>query len=223
MATLLMLEIERLEKSLLAISSLVEERLFAAARAVELRDRQLAQQIIDGDDEIDRAEVELEEACLKILALHQPVASDLRFVIMVLKINNDLERVGDMAVTIAKRVQHLSKYPTPPLSLDLKMITTTAWQQLKKSLDAFVDANADQAREIIAADETIDQLYKSGRKSLIAAIRQQPEQVKPLLDFLRVLRSCERIGDLAANIAEDVVYFVDGEIARHQKAKIEAE
>lgn len=223
MATLLMLEIERLEKSLLAISSLVEERLFAAARAVELRDRQLAQQIIDGDDEIDRAEVELEEACLKILALHQPVASDLRFVIMVLKINNDLERVGDMAVTIAKRVRHLSKYPTPPLSLDLKMITTTAWQQLKKSLDAFVDANADQAREIIAADETIDQLYKSGRKSLIAAIRQQPEQVKPLLDFLRVLRSCERIGDLAANIAEDVVYFIDGEIARHQKAKIEAE
>lgn len=217
MATLLMHEMEKLERDLLALSALVEERLFAAARAVEQRDRDLAQQVVDDDDEIDRIEVELEEACLKTLALHQPVAGDLRFVVMVLKIDNDLERVGDLAVNIAKRARHLVKRPEVHVPFDIHEMTDKAWRQLKKSLDAFVDSDAGAAREILRDDKGIDHLFKTGRRALIAAMRQQSGSVDAFLDYLWVLRSCERIGDHAANVAEDVIYIVEGEIARHQK------
>jgi len=221
MATLLTHEIERLKKDLLALSALVEERLYAAARAVEARDRELAQQVIDGDDDIDRAEVELEEACLKVLALHQPVAGDLRFVVMALKIDNDLERVGDMAVNIAKRARHLAKRPAITAPLDIHAMTDKVWRQLKKSLDAFVRSDPSAAREVLREDESTDDLYKSGRRVLIATMREHPESVDALVDYLWVLRSCERIGDHATNIAEDVIYLVEGAIARHKKLAAE--
>lgn len=219
MATLLMHEMELLERALLALSALVEERLYAAARAVEERNRDLAQRVIDGDDAVDQAEVALEEACLKTLALHQPVAGDLRYVVMVLKIDNDLERVGDLAVNIAKRARHLAKRPEIAVLFDTHEITDKVWRQLRKSLDAFVNSDADSAREVLLDDEGVDALYKAKRRALIGVMRECPEPVDVLLDYLWVLRSCERIGDHATNIAEDVVYLVEGEILRHAKCR----
>ncbi len=218
MQTLISREIQRLESAILTQFGLVEERVQTAIRAAELRDPALAQQVIDGDDAIDLAEVEIEESCLKTLALYQPVAGDLRYVVMVLKINNDLERIGDLAVNVAKRVRHLAKRPEIEVPFDLQEITARACEQLKKSLDACVESNAEKAREVLRDDEQIDSLYKSGRRRITKAMKSHPNHISSLLDYLWILRSCERIGDHATNIAEDVLFLIRGALARHQKA-----
>ncbi len=219
MRTLLRRELAELERMLLTLSAVVEERLFSADRAVEKRDRTLAQQIVDGDRDVDRAEVELEEECLKVLALHQPVAGDLRYVIMILKVNNDLERVGDLAVNIAKQARKLADSPeiTPPC--DIHELITRAWALLKDSLDAFVHLDAGAARRTILADKEIDAIYKRYRRILVDAVGQRPDLAEAWLCYLWICRFCERIGDHAANIAEDVLYMLEGEIFRHRIKK----
>ncbi|NOY80608.1 MAG: phosphate signaling complex protein PhoU [Kiritimatiellaeota bacterium] len=219
MRTLLMRELAELERRLLTLSAVVEERLFSADRAVAARDRNLAQEIVKGDRDVDRAEVELEEECLKVLALHQPVAGDLRYVIMMLKINNDLERVGDLAVNIAKQARRLADSPEVAPPCDIHELITRAWTLLKDSLDAFVHLDADAARHTILADKEIDAIYKRNRRILTDAVKQRPELVESWLSYLWICRFCERIGDHAANIAEDVLYMLEGRILRHRIKK----
>lgn len=208
-------EIENLKRKILLVGSTVEESIFKATAAVLRRDKELAQQVIDGDDEIDQMEVEVEEDCLKILALHQPVAIDLRFVVAVLKINNDLERMADHATNIARRAEYLATYSDLSLPHDLEMMLKKTRTMVRESLDALVHEDSELARRVCAADSEVDQLNRQMHVLIQDQIRANPEQVEQLIHTLSVSRQLERIADLATNVAEDVVYQVEGEIIRH--------
>jgi phosphate transport system protein len=209
-------EIEHLKKKLLLVGARVEETIAKAITAVIRRDKELARQVIEGDDAIDQMEVEVEEDCLKILALHQPVAIDLRFVVAVLKINNDLERMADHAVNIARRAQYLATYSNLDLPPDLEVMLHKAQTMVRESLDALVHEDSELARRVCHADDDVDQLNRQMHVLIQDQIRANPERVEQLIHMLSVSRQLERIGDLATNVAEDVVYTVDGEIIRHR-------
>lgn len=210
--------IDGLKDQLLGLSALVEESLFIAVKAIEERNAALAQKVIDGDRQIDLKEVDVEEECLKILALHQPVATDLRFIVAVLKINNDLERIGDLAVNIASRAKALSKITTPPqVSIDLQNAQQKVQKMLRKSLEALVNLDEVKAREVMAADDEVDEINRSVHKQVIAALKEFPADSERLILLLSVSRNLERIADHTTNVAEDVLYTTTGEIFRHKK------
>lgn len=208
--------IERIKTRLLVLSTKVEESVRHAVESVELKDAERAQQVIDGDDEIDDMEVEVEEECLKILALHQPVATDLRFLIAVLKINNDLERVGDLAVNIAERSQFLAKQAKTQVFLDFPSMADKVQWMLQRSLDALVNTDPDLAREVCLADDEVDAMNRQMYGQVQEGIKEDVGDVETLIHLLSISRHLERIADLATNIAEDVIYMADGQIVRHR-------
>ncbi len=208
-------ELKRLERQLLSISALAQENIQKAVQAFEQRDTQLAQQVMDADDEIDAMEVDIEEECLKMLALYQPVAVDLRFIVAALKINNDLERVGDLAKNIAKRVDILARNPQVQIPFDFKPIGEYTLELLRKTLDAFVHLDLEQAYRIGKMDKRIDEELGNAENAVIRAIQLSPEDDRCLLQTLWVSRNLERVGDHATNIAEDIIYILEGEIVRH--------
>ena len=208
-------EIERLKKKILALSAVVEESVRRAIRSVEERDTCLAQRVIKTDVEIDQTEIDVEEECLKILALHQPVAIDLRFIVAVLKINNDLERIGDMAVNIAERAVFLSTQDKLDIPFKLRDMAEKAQSMLRRSLDALVNLDSALALEVCAADDEVDDLFRIMYDHVKDGVAKQPENADSLINILSVSRYLERIADHATNIAEDVIYMVDGEIVRH--------
>jgi phosphate transport system protein len=208
-------EVTRLKKKILELSAVVEESARNAVVAVVQRDAVMAGEVIDGDERVDGMEVEIEEECLKILALHQPVAIDLRYIVTVLKINNDLERIGDLAVNIAKGAIFLADHrgaETPPKLFDM---TEKTRAMLHRSLDALVDVSADTAREVLALDDDIDKLHKKMFETLKAQMRENPDEIDGYMRLLTVSRNLERMADLATNIAEDVIYLIEGDIVRH--------
>jgi phosphate transport system protein len=209
-------EIETLKKKILAVGAAVEERISQAITAVVKRDAALAQQVAEGDDEIDEMEVEVEEDCLKILALYQPVAIDLRFVVAVLKMNNDLERMADTAVNIARRAEYLASQPQVDLPPRLTDMTQKVQGMVKQSLDAMVQGDTALARKVCVADREVDQLNKAMHVQIQEEMRKHPDQLERLMHALSISRHLERIGDLATNVAEDVIYTVEGEIVRHR-------
>ena len=209
-------EIERLKKHILTLSALVEESLHNAIKSLIRRDEKLARQVIKGDDDIDQMEVDVEEECLKILALHQPVAIDLRFIIAVLKINNDLERIGDLAVNIAERTIFLCAKEPLDISFDFPRMVEMARLMLKQSIDALVNMDTALANKVCADDDEIDSLNREMYRQIQGAIRKYPERMECLIHLLAVSRHLERIADHATNIAEDVIYMVEGEIIRHR-------
>lgn len=208
-------EVDRLKRKLLALSAYVEESVQRAVKAVSERDEKLAQRVIDTDFEIDEMEVDVEEDCLKILALHQPVAIDLRFIIAVLKINNDLERIGDLAVNIAERAVSLSKREKINSPFDFQTMAARVQKMLQKALDALVNGDAKLAREVLVSDDEIDEMNRQMYDSIKMGIRQDPGNVDTLIQVLAISRNLERIADHTSNIAEDVIYMVDGDIIRH--------
>lgn len=208
-------EIDMLKKKLLGVGSVVEESIAHAIAAVMKHDAALAQQVAVGDLEINQMEVDVEEECLKILALYQPVAVDLRFVVAVLKINNDLERMADHAVNIARRAEYLADLPKVDLPSALDGMARKTQTMVKNSLDAFVESDPELARQVCAADNEVDQLNRYMHVFIQDQIRANPEDVERLLHLLSVSRHLERIADLATNVAEDVIYTVQGEIVRH--------
>ncbi|MCX7047570.1 MAG: phosphate signaling complex protein PhoU [Candidatus Sumerlaeota bacterium] len=208
--------IEDLKRKILSLSGAVEESLWRAVQSVKQSDGALAAEVIAKDDAIDRAEVEVEEECLKILALYQPVAADLRFLIAALKINNDLERIGDLAVNIAKKSRKLIGLDTAPAPVDIHDIAATAQKMLRDSLDALVSLNSALARKVLASDDEVDRLNNELRRRLKDEIRRTPERLDALLLWLNICRHIERVADQAANIAEYVIYLVDGDIVRHR-------
>jgi len=208
-------EISKLKQQVLSLCAMVEGQVEKAVRAVQLRDDELAEEVERLDGEIDLREIEVEEECLKTLALYQPVAVDLRFVISTLKINHDLERIGDLAVNIARKVRGLVLDPPPELSCDLGLMCEKTQFLLRDSIDSLVSLNASDAATICTRDDEIDQMKATVRKEIETAIRQRPEKVGSLLRLLAVSRNLERIADLATSIAEDVVYLVEGRIMRH--------
>ncbi|GAB4294958.1 MAG: phosphate signaling complex protein PhoU [Myxococcota bacterium] len=208
-------EIEKLKARLLTMSAKIEESVHLAVKSVEESDRTLAERVIAGDEEIDKLEVDTEEECLKILALYQPVAIDLRYIIAVLKINNDLERIGDLAVNIAERGLQLCERERVAPPLNLSSMAEKAQIMLRKSLDALVNLDAVSAREVCAADQEIDDIHRNMYCLIEEAVAKTPASFQSFILLLGISRNLERIADHATNIAEDVIYLTSGEIIRH--------
>lgn len=207
-------ELQRLNKKLLEISAMTEERVRLAAEVISTQDPEVVQSIILSDYEIDEMEIEIEEDCLKILALHQPVAGDLRFIIAVIKINNEIERIADTAVNIAMRVEIISKCAPLNLDFDFKAMSEKVTTMLRISLDALVNRDADEARKVFMIDDEVDEMRNTAYKKITAMIPTQPDQAGCLVNTYLLARHLERIADRATNIAEEVVYLVEGTIIR---------
>jgi len=215
MARHLQRELDRLKKRILTLGAMVEERVRMAIRSIESRDAELARTVIQKDYEVDESEVEVEEECLKILALHQPVAVDLRFLTAVIKINNDLERIGDEAVNIAERVDNIARRSKIDAPFHYDQMAEKAASMLKMSLDSLVNLDLDLAFKVLTMDDEVDRLHGANYDQVKEAIRQRPEHVGFWINFLQISRHLERIGDHATNVAEEVVYMIEGEIVRH--------
>jgi phosphate transport system protein len=209
-------DIDNLIKQLLTISSMVEDMIDRATQALSARRYDLAEQVISADDFVDRHEVHLEEECLKLLALHQPVAIDLRRVATVLKINADLERIADLAVSIANRAKAISEYPAFVVPDKLSNMVVLATQMVRSAMDSFVNLDATAARRILAMDREVDQYNSEIIEDLQTLMQKQPEMVPAALHCFSGVRHLERIADHATNIAEDVIYLVEGDIVRHR-------
>jgi phosphate transport system protein len=219
MALHLQREVEGLKKKLLSLSTLVEENVGQAVRAVADKNEKTAQGVISSDRVIDLLEIEVEEECLKILALHQPVAVDLRFIIAVLKMNNDFERIGDLSVNIAERALALCNRPAIGLASKLDIMVEKVRTMLKKSLDSLVTMDAALARRVCASDDEVDALYRETYDDVKKGILENEKQLDDLLQLLSISRHLERIADHATNIAEDVIYMIEGEIFRHNRGE----
>lgn len=209
-------ELDALKRRILALSAVVEERFMEAVRALERRDRALAAKVLGGDDDIDQLEVQLEEECLKVLALHQPVAVDLRYIVAVLKMNGELERIGDLAVNIAEVATFLADSGESRMPPHLHVMAEKTKQMLHLSLDSLVNLDLEAARYVCKADEVIDQLHRETFRLVENEVVAEPAAAPRLLRLLSVSRYLERIADHATNMAEDIVYLIQGDIIRHQ-------
>jgi phosphate transport system protein len=212
-------KVEKLNNLLLALGAQVEEALRLAVNALERRDGDMAERVVDGDCKIDSQEVDLEEECLQILALHQPVAIDLRHITATLKINKDLERMGDLAVNIAVTAMYLSSKPRIEVPLEYFMMADKTQRMLKESLDAFVTMAVDAAYGVLAQDDEVDRMKHLLHRQFEDRLKEEPQLIQPLVHLFLVSRHLERIADLATNIAEEVIYIVTGEIVRHHGPK----
>jgi phosphate transport system protein len=208
-------EIENLKRSILALGALVEENFQRSVRAIEQGDADLAQKVIDSDLEIDHVEVDVEEDCLKIFALHQPVAVDLRFIVAILKLNSDLERIGDLAVNVAEEAIYLADVERPDLTQRLGAMAGKVQWMVKTSLDALVNSDPGLARLVCAEDDDVDDMHRAIISEVKDAARSDPGMLDPLLRIMTVSHQLERVADHTTNIAEDVIYMVQGEIIRH--------
>ena len=208
-------EIDRLKKQVLSLCSLVEGQVEKALRAVMDRDEALAEEVERDDLEIDHREIEVEEECLKTLALHQPVAIDLRFIVAAMKINNDLERIGDLAVNIAHKAITFACGQPMEIPFDLAGMWEKTQAMLRDSLDCLVNLDPALANAVCARDNEVDALKRAIRLKAEEMIRKNPERAPTLLTLVAVSRNLERIADHASNIAEDVIYMVEGRIVRH--------
>ena len=214
-------KIEKLNNQLLSVGAQVEEGVQLAVKAIERRDADAATRVIDGDIEIDRKEVDLEEECLEILALHQPVAVDLRHIVAVLKINKDLERAGDLAVNIAETAIHLSGETRIGIPKDYFVMAQKTQAMLRTSLDSFVNMSIEAAYQVLAEDDEVDRMKHRLHRQFEDRVKDEAESIQPLTHLFLVSRHLERIGDLATNIAEEVIYMITGEIVRHGKKSLE--
>ena len=212
-------QVDQLKEKILRVGTLVEEAISKSITALINRDVHLAQRVAANDEEIDRMEVEVEEECLKILALYQPVAADLRFVVAVLKINNDLERMGDLAQNIAKRVGQLANQDPRDMPPEIRSMAMQAQEMVKQCLDAVVNADPALARQVREEDDAVDECRQQIRRKVLRGIKQNPENVENLLRVNSVSKHIERIADMATNVAEDVIYMVEGDIVRHRASE----
>lgn len=200
---------------ILSMGGLVEQAVREATEALEQRDAERAREVIEKDRKVDVLEVEIDDECLKILALHQPVAGDLRFLTSTIKINSDLERIGDLATNIAERALDLISLPAIYEPLGFAEMTEGVQAMLRDSLDALVHRNSELARDIISRDDTIDGLNRSHFDAMEERMRGDPECVSAAMHLLSASRHLERIADLATNIAEDVIFLVEAVDIRH--------
>jgi phosphate transport system protein len=207
--------LEKIKKMVLNLGSVVEQRVYQAKQAVAGYDADMAKKIISTDYEIDEMEVELEEECLKALALHQPVATDLRFLIAVIKINNDLERIGDESVNISHRVQILAQQSEHTFRFDYHTMMDKAINMLKKSLDALVNMDVDLAYRVLTLDDEVDHLTLVAYDRIKEAMKTQKGRLGYYINLLLISRHVERLADHATNIAEEVIYLIEGDIIRH--------
>lgn len=209
-------EIGRLKKMILELCTYVEENVCRAVDAVEAVDAKKAKSVIKRDKVVDTREIDIEEECLKILALYQPVASDLRYVVACLKLNNDLERIGDLGKKIAKYALVLDQSGISEIPFDFTMLEEKTKEMLRNSIEALINLNANEALKVCVADDEVDELEIDMKRQIKDMIRKDPEKLDAYLALIGVARTLERIADYTTNIAEDVIYFVNGEIVRHK-------
>ena len=208
-------DIEKLKRRLLVLSTEVEEAVRQSIRALAERDASLARQVVEREIQTNSMEVDVEEDCLKILALHQPVAGDLRYIIAVLKMDRDLERIADLAAHIAERGLALFELPSLDIPFRLDEMGAKVQAMLKKALDAFVRLNTEAAHEVCAMDGEINAIKKDTFRQVRQAVMEVPQKFDPLMQVMHISRHLERIADHATNIAEDLIYLVEGRIVRH--------
>jgi len=208
-------DIDLLKQKLMAMCSLVEKMLGKAVNSILESDESLAQEVLHQDAEVDEIEVDIEEECLKILALYQPVAIDLRFIIAAMKINSDLERVGDLAVNIAERAVFLISQEDVSFPFDFKNMSQKVESMLSRSIEALVNLNASLACRIRSEDEIVDAMNREIYSTVKEEVKKNPETINYLLHALSIGRHLERVADHATNIAEDVIYLVEARIVRH--------
>ena len=209
-------EIVKLKKRLLGLGALVEESMHKAFVALQTGDLELAREVIRTDITIDELEVEVEEECLKILALHQPVAGDLRFIIAVSKIDNELERIGDLSANICARVIQLAPEPPVVIPDTTNLMAERIESMLARTLDALVEGDAQLARAVLLDDREVDALFARLIDELKEEIRGHLDLLDPLIIVFTTARYLERLADRMTNICEDVIYLAEGEIVRHQ-------
>lgn len=211
-------DLDALKKEVLQLGNLVESAINAAILALNNRETELADKVMQYEKEINDKEVHIEEECLKILALHQPVAVDLRFIVVVLKVNNDLERMGDFAKNIAKRAIFLATQPPIPIfqefAVDLPVMVRS---MVRKSLDALVTLDVELARNVIKMDEKVDEINREMYVEVHRIIQQDASKAEVAMSLLSTSRYMERIADLSTNIAEDVMFMVEGRVFRHME------
>lgn len=209
-------EVGSLKEMILHLSGEVEKQLDLAVSAIMNRDAGMASAVLNQDRDIDLAEVEVEEECLKILALHQPVALDLRFIVAVLKINNDLERIGDLAVNIAERAIFLAESIDTDELFDFPTMAEKASTMVRESLDAMLKRDMQLAVHVRESDNVVDDLNREMYEQIKKRIQEHPDRVEIYIHQLSVSRHLERVADHATNIAEDVIYMLKGEVVRHR-------
>jgi phosphate transport system protein len=217
----LLRDLDSLQRSLVAMASAAEEAVYKAIRALKERQTELANAVLDGEDEIDELENRIEEECLKMLALHQPVATDLRRIVVALRIINDLERVGDLAQDIAERAVALARLPQIPVPHQLQKMTDLTLSMVRQSLDSFVNLDTRLARAVCRLDDEVDQYNLEMIDILIRLMKSSGDSVEAGLSMFSAVRHLERIADHATNIAEEVVYLVEGEQIRHRSEELD--
>jgi phosphate transport system protein len=208
-------DLDRIRQSLLKMGGMVEGMVSKATQSLLERKIELSQEVIAGDRAVDQLEIEIDEVCHSVLAMKQPTAGDLRFLVAVMKINSDLERIGDSAVNIAQSVEQLSDQPPLKPYIDLPRMSQLVQTMVRQSLDAFVRRDAPLAIEVCKADDAVDGLYKQIFRELLTYMIEDPKTVSRALHLLLISRNLERIADHATNIAEDVIYYVEGRDIRH--------
>jgi len=212
-------EIDELKRQVRSVGNMVELSITRAIMALQQHDRMLAGAVIKADNNIDLKEVEVEELCLRILTEHQPTGASLRFVVAALKINNDLERIGDLAVNIAEFVCELVHHEHLRRIGGCGDMAKKAETMVHRALQSLIDADVDMARKVIFADDEVDRLEVSIGKRVEAELDRRPENAGTLLKLAHIVRQLERIGDAATNIAEDVIYMVEDRIVRHPRLR----
>ena len=208
-------DLDRVRQMLLRMGGMVEGMVARATQALLDRDNALCKEVIDGDHEVDRLEIEIDEACHSLLSRKQPTAIDLRFLVAVMKINSDLERIGDSAVNIAQGAEQLNEQPILKPYIDLPHMSKLVQAMVRRSLDAFVEKDTQKAVEVCKGDDEVDGLYKQLFRELLTFMIEDPKTVSRALHLLLIARNLERIADHATNIAEDVIYYVEGRDIRH--------
>lgn len=215
MGKILEKELDELKDKLLRIGALVETQLERSVRSLVDRDNMLAATVIDADHEVNRLEVEIDEDCIRLLALRQPEAGDLRFITTAMKIVTDLERMGDLAVDISERALELNDEPILKPYIDIPRMAVAARRMLKDALDAFVNRDSELARKVTAADDYVDDLNRQIFRELLTFMLEDPHAISRAIRITYVSKYLERVADHATNIAEMVVYLVEGKIIRH--------
>jgi len=209
-------DVEKLKKEILKLGTMVETAINNSILALNNREMAYVDEVLKNEEFINEMEVKIEEDCLKILALHQPVAGDLRFIVVALKVNNDLERMGDFAKNIAKRAKELMQVePLAILPAFVNELPDLVRTMVRNSLDALVKLDVELAQEVIDMDDKVDEINRAMYEEVTRVARENPDRTKVAISLLSTSRYMERIGDLSTNIAEDVIFMVDGRVVRH--------
>lgn len=212
-------DLDTLKERLLAMGGLAEERVREAVRGLMERDADAVDAVLTGDEPINDLHMEVDDRCFKLLALHQPMAADLRVIVAAVKINTDLERVGDLAVNIAEAGKRYLQHPPVKPLIDIPRMGDLAQRMLRDALDAFVRRDMALAETVLAADDTLDSLKTQIFRELLTYMLQTPETIEPALDLILISRHLERIGDHATNVAEDVIFILSAKDVRHHGAE----